>query len=422
MKKILIAGVCCLFLLLTACRMNENFLPIWKIGESSEEAEMPASEGEEEAEEAAEVPEEEPIQESEPELPPEEKAAPEPEPEPEPEPMAKVLGKEYSLDTVFLNLPSDRVHGPEDLKGIEELPALQEVDLTGIVRSPEEMDAIMKAFPRVTFFFRCAPYGVEATGYDEELDLSGKYIGDFEELRAWLQYFPRLQKLIVCDCGRTNEELAAFRDTIPEIKLVWRLYLHGGFYTLRTDDIAFSTLYTGEDPNVKMGDWEVQPLRYCTDLQALDLGHMQLYDISFLEDLPNLKVLILADNRIWDLSPLAKLTQLTYLEVFMNYNVQTLEPLSHLCNLRDLNISYLWAPRDYEYLYGLTNLQRLWINQCQITPEERQGLEENMPSSCEVHISESESSTGGGWRDGSDIYWAQFNMFRGNYIDDIFLP
>ncbi len=350
-------------------------------------------------------------------------AEPEPEPAPEPEPTsATVLGKEYPLDTAFLDLPSDKVRSPEDLKGMEELKQLAEVDLTGSVRSREEMDALMQAFPGVTFYFRSELYGVEVTGYDEEVDLSGILIDDFAELTRHFRYLPRLKKLVLCDCGRTDRELAAFRSVADGVKIVWRLYLHGGFYSLRTDDIAFSTLYTGEDPSVKMYDDEVQCLRYCTDLQALDLGHMHLRDISFLEDLPELRVLILADNNILDISPIGKLEKLTYLELFMNYSVSTLEPLSHLENLRDLNISYLWAPRDYEYLYGLTNLERLWINQCRVTPSERQGLEENIVSTCELHIAENESSTGGGWRDESEKHWAQYNMFRGNYIDDIFQP
>ena len=368
---------------------------------------------------AAEVP----IAEAEPEAEPESEAEPEPESEAEPEPTsATVLGKEYPLDTTFLDLPSDKVRSPEDLKGMEELEQLTEVDLTGSVRSREEMDALMQTFPGVTFYFRSELYGVEVTGYDEEVDLSGIQIDDFAELTRHFRYLPRLKKLVLCDCGRTDQELAAFRTVADSVKIVWRLYLHDGFYSLRTDDIAFSTLYTGEDPSVKMYDDEVQCLRYCTDLQALDLGHMHLRDISFLEDLPELRVLILADNNILDISPIGKLEKLTYLEIFMNYSIETLEPLSHLENLRDLNMSYVWAAKDYEYLYGLKNLERLWMVSCRMSAQNRLALMENIVPTCEIYSVENNESTGGGWRDGSEKHWAQYNMFRGNYIDDIFQP
>ena len=47
----------------------------------------------------------------------------------------------------------------------------------------------------------------------------------------------------------------------------------------------------------------VSGLQYCTDLIALDLGHNGIDDLSWLEPLQNLQLLILSDNRMKDITP-----------------------------------------------------------------------------------------------------------------------
>ena len=57
------------------------------------------------------------------------------------------------------------------------------------------------------------------------------------------------------------------------------------------------------------------------------------------EYLTELRVLILADNCIWDISPLSNLKHLHYLELFLN-RIYDLSPLRDLHELVDVNISY----------------------------------------------------------------------------------
>ena len=52
-----------------------------------------------------------------------------------------------------------------------------------------------------------------------------------------------------------------------------------------------------------------------------------------------MKVLILAANNITDITPLAKLENLEYLELFLNH-ISDLTPLEGLTHLRDLNLCY----------------------------------------------------------------------------------
>ena len=71
-------------------------------------------------------------------------------------------------------------------------------------------------------------------------------------------------------------------------------------------------------------------------LKELDIEGNRLYDLSFISDLPELTILNLRDNEISDLSPLTDLTSLTHLNIRGN-QIESLEALTGLVNLIDLN-------------------------------------------------------------------------------------
>ena len=82
---------------------------------------------------------------------------------------------------------------------------------------------------------------------------------------------------------------------------------------------------------------------------------------------------MLAMGGFSDLSPLADCPKLEYLEI-QTGAVSDLRPLSGLKNLRHLNICYNFALTDITPLYGLTELERLWIG-C-VDPVPREQIEE----------------------------------------------
>lgn len=377
-------------------------------GENEAASGIPAKE--EAAEEETETPEKGTAEETGPSV--EEQAGEEASGEPV---ETSVCGRLVRYDMEYLDLSDLEIERPEQLEELGMLGQLSRVDLRGKELTRDEMEAISAAYPEITFLFRFSLGDVEADGGMEELDLSGHEI-DTDTVRSYLPFLPDLKKLVMCDCGPGDEEMAALREDCPGIKIVWMLHIY--CYSLRTDAVAFSTL-VGEGEDVQLSDGDVQVLRYCTDLLALDLGHHALTDISFLEDLPDLHVLILAENIIQDISPVAGLTELRYLELFQNYYIESLAPLGSLEKLEDLNLSYVSNARDYESLTGLKKLERLWLNHCGVTYEESLWLEENMPEGCEIHCTDEEASTGGGWRE-CDKYDAEYKMFRGNYLDEIF--
>ena len=200
---------------------------------------------------------------------------------------------------------------------------------------------------------------IEGKEYDaslELLDLSNIKITDKAALEVALANMPNLKYVDMSFCGIGNEEMAAMREYWKNegVKIVWTLKF--GPFTCRTDATAFSTLNSSKSK--RYGEDTFKVLRYATELQALDLGHNWMFDISWIEPLTELRVLILSDNRITDISYLEG-KPLEYFEMFNN-RVNDISCLKNCTTLIDLN---LCATRvtDLSPLDNLPNLQRVWM-------------------------------------------------------------
>ena len=217
------------------------------------------------------------------------------------------------------------------------MPSLTYVNMQGSEFSFDEQLALVRAHPGVEFDWDARLGGKVLNSMAETADISGIRVWDLDTLRCQLELFPRLTYLDMSNCGVSNEDMAALRDEYKDIKIVWRLYM--GKWSLKTDAVAFSVLIY-DYSHKRLTSRDIEVLKYCTDLQALDLGHQALTDLSVIGDyLPELRILILADNSISDLTPLAKLKHLHYLEFFVN-RVTDVTPLAECRELVDLNISY----------------------------------------------------------------------------------
>ena len=144
----------------------------------------------------------------------------------------------------------------------------------------------------------------------------------------------------------------------------------------------------------------------------MHLGHNAVTDISFVENLTDLKVLILALNGIEDIIPLANLRQLEYLEIFRN-KIRDLSPLEGMYSLLDLNLSYNYVS-DYSPLYSLSALERLWLyqsngyNKGQMDRSTLREIRAQLPG-CDVNgVS---GGTNGGWRE-HPRYPVIFDIFK----------
>ncbi len=262
-------------------------------------------------------------------------------------------------------------------------------------------------------------YGLDTAA--EEIDLSGINVRN-ADMDTIFSRFPNLKRVTMIDCGMGNRGYALLQDRHPDIKIVWEIVL--SHWTIRTDAVAFGTFKTTAD-TFFMDNEEAYYLKYCTDLVALDLGHNYVSDLSFLEYMPELKILILVDNvrlmednhlrHLTDLSELRYVPKLRYLEFFAN-NVSDFSFMQYLPELEDLNISYN-SVYSIEYLTDLPNLKRLWMEHTNIPDYAVAQLRRIYPYT--QIVSEGEGSIDQGWRSGVR-YSAMRRMLRENVIDEIY--
>lgn len=325
-----------------------------------------------------------------------------------------LLAKVYPNAEIKWNVPIDGTYYDntvtklilDDITDVDMLayfPHLESVDLTKNLKTLDEMDALEELYPDLTFYFsfNLAEIGhekIELNGYMQEVDLTRKRLdgADLDTVIRCFKHIPDMTRLVLCECRIPDENMEIIRDAFPDVKVVWTLYI--GYHKCNTDVLAWSTLSYDKEP-FPVSSADVEKLKYCTDLIALDLGHQAVTDLSFLYNFPHLRVLILSDNRVSDITPIASLTELRYLEMFMNFNTHSFEPLTHLEHLRDLNVCYVKAATDFEELYKLRDLKRLWMMGCSFSVDEREALVAQLPEGCKFEYRDSwEGSTGAGWR------------------------
>ena len=325
-----------------------------------------------------------------------------------------VAGKDYRQDIIELDLSGSPV--TDDLVDLlKGFPLLESINLHDTDMPREQLLALKAAYPNLTVKAEVELAGALYSTEAEELDLNSKKIRDPDQFMESLALFDHLSKVELCDCGLSNEQLAAIRDAYPDTKFVWRIYL--GKWSLRTDAVAFSVLITKYDYR-RMTSQDIEVLKYCTDLRALDLGHQAITDISVIgEYLTDLRVLILADNQISDLTPLAKLPPLHYLEFFMN-RVKDITPLAQCRELVDLNFCWNTGLSDITPLLDLPMLERLWMVSAGVSRADVDLLRETFPDA--TIINTGYGSTNDGWRT-HPRYYAMIDMYyKRNYISEEF--
>lgn len=315
-----------------------------------------------------------------------------------------IYGISVSSDAEELDLSETADPDPNELLSV--LPVLP--NLRSVVLGDREDPAIAAdfraAFPGLSIScrYRFTYKNLELNESTETLDLTGIPIRDVDELRRVLSWLPNLKHTEMVGCKLDNETMAALRDEFPEKGIVWAVYL-GYWGKLRTDATAFTTRSrkTPDEMRYRLTSGSASPIRYCTELVALDLGHQQLDDISFLSGLTKLQVLILADNQITDITPLASMPDLVYVELFMN-RISDLSPLTGLKNLKDLNICTNRI-RDISPLYSLTSLERLWYSRNYFSQQDHEALAAYL-SNCVCNNTVFDE-TDDGWREHERYFW-----------------
>lgn len=286
-------------------------------------------------------------------------------------------------------------------KLIQCYPELQEAELLECGLEEEELRQLCDDNPQVFFLWEGSFGPVQLRTDAVEADLSGIPVTDLEALEQALPYYPKLQKVDLSDCGLENEELDALNKRHEDVRFVWTVSV--GKVRVRTDSLFFAPVKTGQT----VYEGQLDNLRYCPDVIAVDVGHMPLKTCDWVRYFPKLQYLIIADTGISDITPLADCENLIFLEMFITL-CRDYSPLQQCKKLEDLNLCYTYGPADP--VREMTWLKRLWWDGIRYNDKD---IADSLPNT-EVNL-DSGSSTGGGWREG-DHYREQRDILGMAYL------
>ena len=294
-----------------------------------------------------------------------------------------------------------RALAPEDVPAVAALLAdmhsLESVELGSkgeTALSWSDIAQLKAARKDAAFHYSFNLYGQEHSLADETLDFRGVPVDDEgEALYSILPCMDHCRTLDMDSTGVSDEALAKLRDLFPQTEVIWRVWF-GTNYSVRTDVERI----LASKPTVGGMIYDTTPLRYCTRVKYLDLGHNdEMSDLSFAMYMPDLEVLIIAMTGVSDLSPLTNCSKLEYLELNSSPYISDLSPLEGHTALRHLNIGCCPEIRDISPLYGISELERLWIGCETPVPAEQVAQMRQAAPGCKINTTTSDPH-GEAWR------------------------
>jgi len=320
-----------------------------------------------------------------------------------------INGEAYGPEVTELTLTGADIGEVE--QKLKYLPNVQYVEFTDEGLDLDTMVALTKVYPEVDFQFSLDFLGKKVMFLDTFVDISNTQLTSVEEVEYLASVMPKLEKVDMLNCGISNEEMGALNDRDDDTLFVW-LVDFGPFHKgYRTDIDQFIPVKQG----IWLSDEDLYNLRYCTELVGLDLGHHLMKNIDFVQYMPKLRYLIIADTRVTDITPVTGLENLIFFEMFGSL-VEDYSPLLTLTGLEDLNLSYTRG--DPNIVAQMTWLKRLWWRDfpgLRITLEEQQMLRTALPH-VEMRF-DAGSSTGEGWRKGY-LYFEMRDFFGMEYMTE----
>ena len=292
------------------------------------------------------------------------------------------------------------------------LPRLRSVDLTGCTAPVADRLAFVEQHEDLSAGWTVSVEGQTFEWNTEFIDLNNYSIADVSALEAAFAELPMLTQVDMCDTNLSYEQLDALNQKLENIRIVWKVYF--GNYYLRTDAEYFIAAAWGEN-KVYLTNDDIDCWKYCTDLRGLDIGHMNITDLSFLQYMPRMTYLIIAECPITDISPLAQLKELRYLEMFQT-NVSDISPLLECTALKALNLAYMNVKQDnaWSVLPKLTNLDLLWYPSVPLSSAQRRQLADALPNTT-LFLYDGCEPSGGIWRY-NPYYYEMRDFFHMYYM------
>lgn len=245
--------------------------------------------------------------------------------------------------------------GEEDLQMLSLLDRAKTIHLVKPQASAESLTALRDNRPDADVTWEKKLFGVTCASSEKEIDLSEGKVRDLEQLTREMACFPDAERVFLGKSSLDNETLTDYREQMREqFKVVWTVEL-GEKLTARTDDTTFMPVREGV---YYFNDEEAYNLRYCEDMVCIDIGHMSIHNIDFVEYMPNLKYLILAHTQLQYIEPIRSCRNLVFLELDWA-PIRDLSPLTDCTALEDLNVGNVYC--SFEPLQEMHWLKNLWM-------------------------------------------------------------
>ena len=311
-------------------------------------------------------------------------------------------GQDIPLDTT--SVTADGI--TEDQLGLLQfLPNLKQLHISLPKVPAEKLLELKQSRPDVTVTWEQEICGQVFDSSAQELDLSAVKITSLEELDQALAYFPDKKLVFLGECGLDNEALAAYREQVRDwYKLVWTVSC-GSKLKIRTDATTFMPV---REYVYYFNDEEAYNLRYCEDMVVIDIGHMSIHTIDFVEFMPNLEYLILAHTQLNYIEPIRHCKKLKFLELDWS-PIRDLSPLKDCTALEDVNLGKIFA--DFAPIGEMTWLKNLWMVGC--SSGARYRMTEALPNT-KVMVTGA-ATVANGWRD-LDNYYKMRDLLGMHYM------
>ncbi len=289
-----------------------------------------------------------------------------------------VGGNYYPDDIAELALTPDIPKS--ELGNIQYLTHLKSVDASDYPLCDELYDAT-EPFRKPDSGCRCVfsgtLYGKPIHAKSKKFDFSSDSITDISEFYNVLRFFPNVKDIYLGDIAVPDEDVDRLNKAFPDTSIVWLVEF--GRWQARTDIRVFSTL-VGVGQRMTFDEKELYPLlAYCTELRALDLGHNHLSDITLIGKLTHLEVLIIAENKMDTLEPLANLKHLHALEVYNCPQINDLSPLGSCPELERLMINNDGSVKNIKALANCKKLNLLYTKLVNLDDYTWEELQQDLP-------------------------------------------
>ena len=309
-----------------------------------------------------------------------------------------VAGNDVSADAESIDLSAlDKAEAADAAAALACMSNLKSVNL-GSEKSNkldwQDIAMLKAAAPDAKFSYSFTLYGQELSLDSEKLDFRGTQVKDKGKvLYSVLACMNNCTYLDMDSTGVEDKVLGDLRQLFPQTEIVWRVWF-GENYSVRTD----AERILASKPTVGGMITDASCLQYCTKVKYLDVGHnYELADFSFVANMPELEVAIIAMTEITDISGLANCKKLDYLEL-NSTNVSDISALKNCTALKHLNIASCPKLEDISPIYEISGLERLWIGQETPIPAEQIEKFKGIAPGCKVNTTVSDDPTGESWR------------------------